>query len=98
VLPSEFLCPVLADPNLRFCRSLASRSTPANQSTRLTSEQTIDLKALDNPLHPRFSELRNLAQDANARHCRIMSRKNAPISRLKLGKSGMTRKDAQLLS
>jgi hypothetical protein len=45
------LCLVLADPNLRFCRSLASRSTPVNQSARLTSEQTVDLKALDNPLH-----------------------------------------------
>jgi hypothetical protein len=50
VLPSEFCCPVLADPNLRFCRSLASRSTPVNVFARLTSKQTIDLKSLNNQL------------------------------------------------
>jgi hypothetical protein len=47
VLPSEFFCPVLADPNLRFCRSLASRSTPVNQIACLTTTQTIDLKVLN---------------------------------------------------
>jgi len=43
LLPSEFFCPVLADPNLRFYRSLASRSTPVNQIARLTTKQTVDL-------------------------------------------------------
>jgi len=31
VLPSEFACPVLADPKTRFNRSLASHSTLVNQ-------------------------------------------------------------------
>jgi len=43
LLPSEFFCPVLAGPNLRFYRSLASRSTPVNQIARLTTKQTVDL-------------------------------------------------------
>jgi hypothetical protein len=60
------LCPVLADPNLRFCRSLASRSTLVNQSARLTYEQTIDLKALDNPLRLRAAKPQNPASGVNA--------------------------------
>ncbi len=31
VLPSEFACPVCADPKTRFNRSLASHSTLVNQ-------------------------------------------------------------------
>jgi hypothetical protein len=31
VLPSEFACPVLADPKIRFCRPLASHSTFVNK-------------------------------------------------------------------
>ncbi len=31
VLPSEFACPVLADPKTRFNRSLASHSTLVNK-------------------------------------------------------------------
>ena len=98
MLPTEFLCPVLADPNLRFCRSLASRSTSVNNLLRLTSEQTIDLKALDNSMHPHTAKLNDPAFGVNARNCRIMSRKNALIAGLKLTKKGMSRKDAQLLS
>jgi len=66
VLPSEFCCPVLADPNLRFCRSLASRSTPVNPLARLTSKQTIDLKALNNQLRLRYPKLLLLLECTNA--------------------------------
>jgi hypothetical protein len=38
VLPSEFTCPVLADPKICFCRSLASHSNPVNN--RLAWPQT----------------------------------------------------------
>jgi hypothetical protein len=66
VLPSEFFCPVLADPNLRFCRSLASRSTPANRSARLTTKQTIDLKALNNEIARTLQSFSLLLQSAKA--------------------------------
>lgn len=31
VLPSEFVSPLLADPKIRFCRSLANHSTLVNR-------------------------------------------------------------------
>jgi hypothetical protein len=60
------LCPVLADPNLRFYRPLASRSTPANQSACLTTRQTIDLIALNNHMLVRTAKLFDTASRANA--------------------------------
>jgi hypothetical protein len=68
VLPSEFFCPVLADPNLRFYRPLASRSTRANQSACLTITQTIDLNVLSNRLCLRDPKLLAAALCAKARH------------------------------
>jgi hypothetical protein len=57
VLPSEFCCPVLADPNIRFYRPLASRSTRANQHACLTVKQTIGLKTLNNHSRPHDPKL-----------------------------------------
>ena len=46
VLPSEFVCPVLADPKARFYRD-SPATPPSPMDACLTNKQTTDTKALN---------------------------------------------------
>jgi hypothetical protein len=97
VLPSEFVCPVLADPNARFYRD-SPATPPLPMDARLTNEQTTDSKAL-NHFSASAPGGSALPSDAWMPACDLVdSQERADQTAINPIKQEKTREDAQLSS